>query len=268
MLYRAKLHAPMTLTNTECEVYKRQMIIDRWGTEVQERLKQSTVFVAGAGGLGSPASIYLAVAGVGHLSVCDFDSPEWSNLNRQILHDASRIGMNKALSAKKTLERLNTYIQVTALSTRIEPDSVDRLVGDAQIILDCMDNYDTRYVLNACALRKRIPLLHGSIRGWEGRLAFLQPPDTPCLRCIVPEAPPREVFPVVGATPGVIGTLQAVEALKYLAGIPTPLKGRLLVWDGEAMETKTFDLKHDPHCVDCARIALDAPSSRTGSRVR
>jgi adenylyltransferase/sulfurtransferase len=242
----------MTLTETEQQRYNRQMMMDGWGEAGQLRLKQSTVFVAGAGGLGSPVSIYLAVAGVGHIALCDDDTPELSNLNRQILHDDSRVGVNKAVSGTSTLERLNPDIRVSAITTRIEPETVDELVGDADIIVDCMDNFPTRYVLNECAIRKGIPLVHGSIWGLDGRLTFIHAPETPCLQCIFPEAPPKSVFPVLGATPGVVGTLEAMEALKYLTGVGSTLKNRLLVWSGDTMQFKFYPTRHDPEC-HCSR---------------
>ena len=243
----------MPLNDVERAVYQRQMLVEGWGEPVQERLKDATVFVAGAGGLGSPASIYLAVAGVGHLRICDFDTPDLSNLNRQILHDPSRIGVNKAVSAKQTLERLNNQIHVDAITEKITQESVDRLVGDAQVIVDCMDNFETRYVLNASALRKGIPLIHGSVRGLEGRLSFFHSPETPCLRCVFPEAPAKEVFPILGAIPGVIGTLQALQVLKHLTGKGKLLKNELLVWDGEYDSFHTLRLQRDPTCPDCSR---------------
>jgi len=227
------------------------MMMEGWGQETQKKLKNSTVFIAGAGGLGSPVSIYLAVAGVGNIRICDFDSPDWSNLNRQILHDHTRIGINKAVSAKQTLERLNPAIRITAFTDKIVADNVDELVGDADIIMDCMDNFPTRYLLNESAIRKNIPLVYGSIWGMEGRLSFIQSPETPCLRCLFPEAPPSEVFPVLGATPGVIGTLQAMEAMKYLTGIGRNIKGKLLVWDGSTTEFRTFRAPKDPDCPAC-----------------
>lgn len=226
-------------------------MIEGWGFETQKKLKNSTVFVAGAGGLGSPASIYLAVAGVGNLCICDFDSPDWSNLNRQILHNHNRIGMNKALSAKQTLEEMNPHIKVNALSDNISAENVDQLVENADIILDCMDNFPTRYLLNQSAMRKNIPFVHGSVWGLEGRLTFIHSPETPCLRCYFPESPPKGVFPVLGATPGVIGTLQAIEVIKYLTGIGTPLKNKLLVWSGNDMSFRTFNARKDPNCPTC-----------------
>jgi molybdopterin-synthase adenylyltransferase len=242
----------MELTAEEIQRYQRQMMLDGWGTAAQRVLGASSVFVAGVGGLGSPVSIYLAVAGVGRLVVCDGDRVEPSNLNRQILHDGSRVGISKALSARATLTRLNPNIEVVALDTLITEANADELIGDARLIVDCLDNFETRYVLNDSAIRKGIPLVHGSVWGLEGRLAFIHVPETACLRCIFPGAPPTGTVPVVGATPGVIGALQAMEALKYLTRVGEPLKGRLLVWDGSATEFRTFRTERDPHCPSCA----------------
>jgi len=241
----------MELSDRELERYRRQMMLAGWGQKTQEKLKGATAFVAGAGGLGSPLTIYLAVAGVGHIRVCDFDAPELSNLNRQILHDDTRIGVNKSVSAKRTLETLNPDIQVTALTDKIVAENVDDMVGNADVIVDCMDNFPTRYLLNETAIRKHIPMVHGSVWGLEGRLSFIQSPETPCLRCLFPEAPPPEVFPVVGATPGVIGALQAVETIKYLTGVGTNLKGKFLIWDGMEMEFMTVAFRKDPDCPTC-----------------
>jgi molybdopterin/thiamine biosynthesis adenylyltransferase len=239
------------LNDNEIKRYNRQMLMEGWGEDTQKKLKQSTVFIAGAGGLGSPVSIYLAVAGIGNIRICDFDSPDWSNLNRQILHNHTRIGVNKAESAKMTLEMLNPDIHVEAFTEKITEKSVDRLVGDSDIILDCMDNFPTRFILNECAMRKKIPLVFASIWGMEGRLSFIYPPETPCLKCIYPEAPPSEVFPVVGATPGVMGSLQAIETIKYLTGVGTNHKGKLLVWNGYKQEFKSFKAYRDPDCPAC-----------------
>ncbi|MEO5357909.1 MAG: HesA/MoeB/ThiF family protein [Nitrospirae bacterium YQR-1] len=244
----------MGLSEHELNRYKRQMMMDGWGEENQQKLKNSTVFVAGAGGLGSPVSIYLAVAGVGRLRICDFDSPDWSNLNRQILHDHTRIGMNKAQSAKVTLNKINPDVEIIAFTDTINSDNVDNLVGDSAIIVDCMDNFKTRYVLNECAIRKNIPLVYGSIWGMDGRLSFIHYPETPCLMCLFPDPPPQEIFPVIGTTPGVIGSLQALETIKYLTGLGKPIKGKLLVWDGSICEFKTFKTHKDPHCFTCGGL--------------
>lgn len=241
------------LTNEDRQRYHRQMMIAGWGERGQQRLKSAHAFVAGAGGLGSPTAIYLAVAGVGNVSLCDCDSPELSNLNRQILHNDSRVGMNKAESGKMSLNALNPSIEVQALSVRIEADNVDDLVGDADIILDCMDNFDTRYILNECAIKKGIPFVHASVWGLEGKLSFIHSPETPCLKCIFPEAPPPELFPVLGATPGTIGCLQAMEALKHLAGVGETLKGKLLVWSGAEMEFDVYPIAKNSKCPICGK---------------
>jgi adenylyltransferase/sulfurtransferase len=240
-----------TLSDGDRKRYHRQMLIGGWGDEGQRRLKSARVFVAGAGGLGSPVSMYLAVAGVGHIRLCDFDSPELSNLNRQILHNDSRIGVNKAVSGKMTLEQLNPSIEIEAITARIDENTVDELVGECDIIADCMDNFPTRYILNECAIRKGIPFVHASIWGLEGKLTFIHSPETPCLKCIFPGAPPPEVFPVLGATPGVIGCLEAMEVIKFLAGVGENLKGRLLVWCGDDMEFCVYPVAKNPSCAAC-----------------
>lgn len=244
----------------EIKRYNRQMLMEGWGEETQERLKLSTVFIAGAGGLGSPVSIYLAVAGVGNIRICDFDSPDLSNLNRQILHNHKRVGTNKAVSAKATLEELNPDVSVTALTEKITEENALEMVGDAGIIVDCMDNFPTRYALNEVSIKRGIPLVFGSIWGMEGRMSFLSPPETPCLRCIYPEAPPQEVFPVVGATPGVIGCLQALEVIKHLSGSGENLKGKLMVWNGRKAEFKNFRAYKDPLCPSCGHGKAEGQS--------
>lgn len=244
----------MTLSDEELSRYDRQILIDGWGERAQRALGETTVFVAGLGGLGSPVSIYLATAGVGRLVVCDADHVALSNLNRQILHDASRLGDAKASSASTTLTRLNPHVEVVAHEALITEGNVDEVVGDARLIVDCMDNFETRYILNDSAIRKSIPLVHGSVRGLEGRLSFIHVPETACLRCIFPGEPPPGISPTLGAVAGVIGALQATEALKYLAGIATNIKGRLLVWDGAAMDFRSFRTQRDPDCPSCSAV--------------
>jgi adenylyltransferase/sulfurtransferase len=242
----------MTLSKRELTRYQRQMLIPGWGDEGQIKLKQAKVFIAGAGGLGSPVSIYLAVAGVGTIRICDCGDPELSNLNRQILHDDTRIGVNKALSAAQTLQRLNPDITVEPLEEKITDQSVAGIVGSVDLIVDCLDNFDTRHVLNRHAVKNNIPMLHAGVYGMMGQVLFIKTPDTPCLWCMHAGSLPPSVFPIVGATAGVIGCIEALEAIKFLTGTGTNLMGTLLIWDGTVMEFNRIPLKKVPDCPVCS----------------
>ncbi len=239
------------LTQPDLIRYSRQMQLAGWGEAGQQKLKASSVLIAGAGGLGSPVSLYLAAAGVGELRIVDSDVVELSNLNRQILHGEGRLGRAKAASAVETLNALNPGVQVTPFIEHLDESNIERIAGKADLAIDCLDNYATRYVLNSFCLHRGIPLVHGAIWGFMGQVTFLHPPETPCLRCIVPEPPAEATFPVLGATAGVTGCLQALEAIKFLAGMGTNLKGTLLYWDGEEMAFNTFQVKRNPTCPDC-----------------
>jgi molybdopterin-synthase adenylyltransferase len=231
--------------------YHRQMMLEDWGEEGQVKLKSSSAFVAGAGGLGSPVCLYLAAAGVGRIRVCDEDVVELSNLNRQILHNTASIGYHKVLSAQRTLAQLNPEVEVEALIARIEADTLHALVGHPDIVIDCLDNYEARYALNAYCARHGIPLVHGAISGMMGQVTFLQPPDTPCLRCIIPHAPSAEGVPAVGAIAGLVGCIQAAEAIKYLTGVGTPLLGRLMIVSGLEMSFDSLVVHPRDECPDC-----------------
>jgi adenylyltransferase/sulfurtransferase len=242
------------LTDYENTRYSRQMLLEGWGTEGQIKIKSSSVFIAGAGGLGSPVSIYLAVAGVGEIRICDADTVELSNLNRQILHLDARTGEKKAASAAETLRGLNPAINVRPISEYLNRDNIARIVTKPNIVIDCLDNFETRYVLNAYCVENGIPLVHGAVHGMMGQATLLSPPETPCLSCLFPNAPPKGTFPVVGATPGVIGAIQAMEALKFLTGVGAVLKGRLLFFDGEDMAFSTINIKRTPECQVCGSL--------------
>ncbi len=241
------------LSKNELTRYHRQMLIKNWGEEGQKKLHSATVFIAGAGGLGSPAAIYLAVAGIGKIRICDSGDPELSNLNRQILHTEKDIGKNKSLSASATLNELNPHVAVEALPQAITETTVEKLVGDSDIIIDCLDNFPTRHILNTYAVKKRLPFIHGGIHGLSGQITFIHSPETPCLQCIFPGSLPDGIFPVAGITPGVIGVLEAAEAIKWIVGIGKNLKGRLLIWDGELMEFQNVAINRDPNCLVCGR---------------
>lgn len=239
------------LSERERDRYKRQILL--FGEEGQEKLKQSHIFIAGAGGLGSPIALYLAVAGVGTITIIDMDVVDQTNLNRQILHFDRDIGRKKTVSAEEKLTAINPDITIHAIDTRIDEANAAELIGNADGIVDAMDNYPTRYLLNDMALRKKIPLFHGAIRGFYGQATTIIPGSTPCLKCIFPRAPPQEVFPVVGVTPGVIGTVQATEVLKYLLKMGDLLTNRLFIWDGmqaRAEEIATERVTCCPACGD------------------
>ena len=250
------------LSDRERDRYKRQIML--FGEEGQEQLKKAHIFIAGAGGLGSPVAYYLAVAGIGTITLVDMDIVDRTNLNRQILHTDRDIGKKKTLSAEEKLVAVNPDIRINAVDTRIEEDNAARLVGSADGIVDAMDNYPTRYLLNRVAIRKNIPLFHGAIRGFHGQVTTVIPKKTPCLKCIFPKAPPKEVFPVIGTTPGVIGTIQATEVIKFLLKSGDLLTGRILVWDGLAGRAEEIYAERIPCCPACGDAAVRPDS--TGER--
>ena len=244
----------------ELDRYKRQMML--FGEEGQERLKNAHIFIAGAGGLGSPISIYLAVAGVGTITIVDMDVVDQTNLNRQILHFDRDVGKKKTASAEEKLQALNPDITVNAIDVKIEESNAAKLIGKADGIVDAMDNYPTRYLLNDVAIAKKIPLFHGGIRGFYGQATTILPGTTPCLKCIFPKAPPKEVFPVVGVTPGIIGTIQANEVIKYLLGSGDLLAGRLFIWDGMEAHAEEICVERNPACEACGDIRTTTKSAR------
>jgi molybdopterin-synthase adenylyltransferase len=258
LYYFARIAEPAApgLAGPERSRYLRQMLIGGWGLRGQQRLRSATVFIAGGGGLGCPAALYLAAAGVGTIRLCDFGLVEASNLNRQILYTEADIGKEKALQAAEALQRLNPHVTVVPLFEKIDDTTIERLAGTADLMLDCLDNFETRHVLNRFAVRKSMPLVHAGIEGLAGQLSFIHPPHTPCLFCMFPGSPPAgRVFPVAGVTPGVIGTTQAAEALKWLTGIGSTLQGQLLFWDGTTMEFQKIPIARDVNCPVCSHAA-------------
>jgi adenylyltransferase/sulfurtransferase len=185
----------ITLTDDDSERFQRQIMLPGWGEDGQKKIKQATVFIAGAGGLGSPVAIYLAAAGVGTLRICDWGKPELSNLNRQVVHSGEDMGKNKALSARETLTHINPHVTVEALSEKIAKENIADLVGDACIIVDCMDNFPTRHILNEYACMNTLPFVHAGVFGMSGQLTSIHTPETPCLYCIFPGSPPSEFSP-------------------------------------------------------------------------
>lgn len=240
------------LSEHERKRYSRQTML--FGEEGQEKLKSATVFVAGAGGLGCPIALYLATAGIGHLRIADSDTVDLTNLNRQVLHWEKDIGRAKVASAGEKLSAVNSEIEVETARVVIDASNVADLASDADVIVDAMDNFETRYLLNEVALKRGIPLIHGAISGFFGQATTIIPEKTPCLKCIFPTAPPKETFPVVGTTPGVIGIVQANETIKYLTGSGDLLAGRLLLWDGTNSTMETIAVERQPKCEACGHL--------------
>jgi adenylyltransferase/sulfurtransferase len=243
------------LSNEELERYDRQIMLYGFGEEGQEKLKKAKVLIAGAGGLGSPISIYLAVAGVGNIRIVDRDTVELSNLNRQILHWQENIQEKKTDSAVEKLRRLNPDIKIEGIAETITEDNSIQLVADADIIIDAMDNLPTRYILNKAAIDKNIPFVHGAVNGFEGRAMTVIPGQSACLNCVYHGViVPQEKFPVIGVTPAVIGCIQATEAIKYITGMGNLLTNRLINYDALSMTFTEFTVRRDPDCEHCGKI--------------
>ncbi len=255
-------NTPTVLTPEQRTRYHRHTLLPEIGETGQQRLLESKVLLLGAGGLGSPAALYLAAAGVGTLGIVDMDVVDASNLQRQILHNIDRIGDRKVDSAKKTLTALNPDVNVVTYDTRLGADNVVAIISDYDIVIDGTDNFPTRYLLNDASVLTGIPVVHGSIFRFEGQVTVFAPKTGPCYRCLLPEPPPPELAPscaeagVLGVLPGIIGSIQALEAIKVLLGLGDPLIGRLLAYDALEEAFRTFNVRRDPACATCSP---DAP---------
>lgn len=242
----------MKLTPSDLERYNRQMLMPNWGEKGQVKLKSAKVVIAGAGGLGCPASLYLAAAGVGKLTIVDREKFELSNLNRQILGWQRDVGKPKAEVCRKKLEALNPDINVDAVITDITEDNIRGLIRGSNVVIDAMDNWKTRFIINEGCIREGIPFVHAGIHGLSGQVTTILPGKGPCLRCIIPRTPPEvERFPVLGATPGLFAMLQVMETVKLIVGIGEPLIGRLLLFNGEDMSFSTIEVYRNPDCPIC-----------------
>jgi molybdopterin/thiamine biosynthesis adenylyltransferase/rhodanese-related sulfurtransferase len=247
------------LSNEEIARYSRHLIMPEVGMAGQRRLKQGSVLLIGTGGLGSPLALYLAAAGVGHIGLVDFDIVDASNLQRQIVHGTSTVGVAKTESAKRRLQDLNPYIEITTYETRITSQNALDLMRPYDVIVDGTDNFPTRYLTNdACVLLGK-PNVYGSIFRFEGQATVFSTRDGgPCYRCLYPEPPPPGLVPscaeggVLGVLPGVIGTIQATEVIKLLTGIGEPLIGRLLLYDALSMRFRELKLRRNPSCPVCS----------------
>lgn len=251
------------LSNDEVRRYVRHITLPDVGRQGQLRLKKSRVLVVGTGGLGSPVSLYLAAAGVGTLGLVDFDRVESSNLQRQVVHGTSTLGLPKVESARRRLEDLNPGIQIHAHDCAITPDNAMRLVGDYDLVVDGTDNFGTRYLLNdACVLLRR-PLVYGALHRFDGQMSVFNHQDGPCYRCLFPKSPPAELAPncnaggVIGVLPGVVGLIQATEAIKLILGIGEPLVGRLMRFDALSMKFSEIRFKRRADCPTCSPSRTD-----------
>jgi sulfur-carrier protein adenylyltransferase/sulfurtransferase len=249
---------PRVLTPEQRNHYQRHLLLPEVGEEGQLKLLDAKVLLLGAGGLGSPAALYLAAAGVGTIGIVDMDVVDQSNLQRQILHNLDRIGERKVDSAKKSLTALNPDVNVIAYDTRLDASNVVEIIKDYDVVIDGADNFPSRYLLNDASLKTGVTVIHGSIFRFEGQATVFKPHDGPCYRCMLPEPPPAELAPscaeagVLGVLPGIVGSIQALEAIKIILDIGDPLVGRLLAYDSLEQSFRTFKVRRDPNCPACS----------------
>lgn len=244
------------LSEEEARRYSRQVQLPEIGLEGQARIAAGRVLVAGLGGLGSIGAYYLAAAGVGHLRLVDRDRVALENLNRQILHASGDIGRSKAVSAAEKLSRLNPHCRVEAIEADIDDETAESMVEGCSVIFDATDNRATRRVLNSASVKKGVPFVYGGISGWEGMAATFVPPRTPCFSCVFPamaEAAAAEPPPALGPTAGLVASLQCLDTLRLLIGLPPRLAGRLLRFSGATMEFRSLPIERNPHCPVCSR---------------
>ena len=257
---------PTVLTPDQRNRYHRHLLLPEVGDAGQKKLLDSKVLLLGAGGLGSPAALYLAAAGVGTIGIIDMDVVDASNLQRQILHNMDRIGERKVDSAKKTITSINPDVNVVTYDVRLGADNILDIIDGYDVIVDGTDNFPTRYLVNDASLIKRIPVVHGSIFRFEGQATVFHPYVGPCYRCFVPEPPPAELAPscaeagVLGVLPGIVGSIQAMEAIKLILGLGDPLVGRILAYDAMEENFRTYRIRRDPSCpacsIDASRIVI------------
>jgi molybdopterin/thiamine biosynthesis adenylyltransferase len=254
-----EVEVPRTLTAQQRERYSRHLLLDEVGPEGQQKLLDAKVLLLGAGGLGSPAALYLAAAGVGTLGIVDNDEVDISNLQRQVIHSSERVGMPKVDSAEQTINALNPDVKVKKYAVRLGPENIMEILPGYDIVVDGLDNFPTRYLLNDASVRLGIPVVSAAILGFEGQLSVFKPYDGPCYRCLFPVPPPAELAPscgangVLGVLPGTMGLLQATEVIKLILGEGDPLIGRLLMYDALAASVTEVKVRRDPQCPICSR---------------
>jgi len=234
----------------DIERYIRQIAIPGFGVDAQKKLSRARVAILGLGGLGSAVSIYLTVAGVGHLKVVDGDKIEKNNLNRQILYTEEDLGKWKAEVAEKRLKEMNSDIEVEGLREEINEDNVRELIRDADAVVDCLDNFETRFIVNRAVVELNKPFFHGACRAFYGQVMTIIPRVTPCLRCVFPENIPKDRS-IIGVTAGLIGLIEATEVIKYLTGTGECLYGKILIYDATRMSFDIIEVDRNPDCEVC-----------------
>ncbi len=244
----------MSLSSSELKRYDRQIRISDLGTNGQLRLKRARVLVAGAGGLGSPVSFYLVAAGIGHVAILDKDTVELSNLNRQILHWSKDMGKLKSVSAIEKLRLLNPEVRVEGISEIIDSETIYKLVKGFSVVVDCMDNWPTRFLINQACVKEKIPFIHSGVHSLYGQITTIFPGKGPCLRCILPKTPKDEEIPILGATAGTLGALEALETIKIITELGDPLVGRMLYIDCENMSFHEIKIERRKDCPICGSL--------------
>ncbi len=250
---------PKTLTKEQRDRYSRHILLPEVGVEGQQKLLDAKVLLLGAGGLGSPAALYLAAAGVGTLGIVDDDTVDLSNLQRQVIHTTGRVGEPKVDSAAETIADINPDVEVVKHQVRLDSSNVVELIEPYDIVVDGLDNFPTRYLLNDASVRLRKPVVSASILGFDGQLSVFKPYDGPCYRCLYPVPPPAELAPscgangVIGVLPGTMGLLQATEVVKLILGEGEPLVGRLLLYEALGATFTELKVRRDPQCPICSR---------------
>lgn len=245
-----------SLSVRELERYDRQIRISEMGFEKQLKLKNSRVLVAGVGGLGGVAALYLTAAGIGLIRIVDDGVLELNNLNRQIIYSERDIGRLKVEAAAERLKSLNPDMVIEPIPQKITLENVDELLNGVDLVVDGLDNFKTRFIINDKCIEYGIPFIHGAVYSFEGRLMTIMPGESPCLRCLIPSLPPEyDTIPVIGPAPGVIGCLEALEAIKVITGIGKPLTNRILIFDGFNLDFTYLPVAKSPRCPVCSKLS-------------
>jgi molybdopterin/thiamine biosynthesis adenylyltransferase/rhodanese-related sulfurtransferase len=265
-----EVEVPRTLSPEQRDRYSRHLLISEIGLEGQQKLLDAKVLLLGAGGLGSPTALYLAAAGVGTLGIVDDDVVDLSNLQRQVIHNTERVGVAKVDSAEETIKGLNPDVKVVKYPVRIDASNIMEIIEGYDVIVDGVDNFPTRYLLNDATVRLQIPVVSASILGFDGQLSVFKPYEGPCYRCLFREPPPAELAPscgangVLGVLPGTMGLLQATEVVKLILGIGEPAIGRLLLYDALGATLTEVKVHRDPECPICSRDPSEITDSEMG----